>query len=77
MAAPGSPPSTIQKDGRDHAIGEVLGEAFDRGTRHAGLVEIGGVAADDMRYCFARRFEVAAFERDRDARDMLVEAPLR
>ena len=34
---------------RDDAVGKILGEAFDRRARHAGLVEPLGIAPDDHR----------------------------
>ena len=62
--------------GRDDAIGEVLGEALNRGARNARLVERGDVAADDVRHGRAAGFEDPALERSGDASDMVVQAPL-
>ena len=53
---------------RHDAVGEILGQALDRGARHAGLVERLGIAADDLRYRRAAGGEAVAFERRRDPR---------
>ncbi len=62
---------------RDDAIGEIFRQALDRRPRHARLVKSGGIAADDMGYCFAAGDDAAPFESGGDARDMLIKTSLR
>ena len=58
---------------RHHAVGEILGQALDCGARHAGLVELGRIAPDDLRHRHAaarRRHPVPAHRpRRRHARE--------
>ena len=67
----------IQKTGATIAVGEILRQAFDRRARDAGLVELVGVAADDLRHRLAAGVEAVRFERGRDVGDMAVQASLR
>ena len=75
--AAGKPADREPEHRRDDAVGEILGEAFDRGARHAGLVERIGIAADDLRHRAAAGVEAIAFQRVGDAGDVLIEASLR
>ena len=67
----------IQKAGATIAVGEILRQAFDRRARDAGLVELFGIAADDMRDRLAAGGDAVRFERGRDVGDMAVQASLR
>ncbi len=66
-----------QPEGRcDHAIGEILRKALDRGARDARLVEALRVAADDMRDRDAAGFQSTGLERRGDGLDMHAQAAL-
>ncbi len=66
-----------QSTGATTAVGEILGEAFDRGAGDGGFVERRGIAADDVRYCGAAGGEVAGLKRGGDIGDVPVQAALR
>jgi len=61
---------------RHHAVGEILRQAFDRGPRHAGLIERLRVAPHDVRYCNPSGRHTVLFEGGGDAPDMLMQAAL-
>ena len=69
--AAGQPGDGEPEQRRDDAIGKILGKAFDRRARDAGLVERGGIASDDLRYRAPPGFEPVAFERLGDAAHMI------
>ncbi len=62
---------------RHDCVGEILGEALDRGAGDAGFVERFGVAADDMRYCGAAGREASRLERRGNIGNVTVQASLR
>ena len=65
-------------DGRGHhTIGEILGEAFDRGTGDARLIEIGRVAADDLGHRLAAGLNATRLEGIGNRGDVLIEAAAR
>ncbi len=43
------------EQGRDHAVGKILGQGFQRGAGHPGLVQFGGVPPDNMTHGFPSR----------------------
>ena len=61
---------------RDHAVGKVLGQAFDGRARHAGLIQGCGVAADNMGDREAARRDAALLKGAGDVRHVPVQAAL-
>jgi hypothetical protein len=62
---------------RHHAIGKILGEAFDCRAAHRGLVERGGLAADNPRHGAPSGLDAVLFQRRRHGGDVCIEAALR
>ena len=62
---------------RDDRVGKILGETFDRGTRHACGIERGGVAPDNMRDRGAAGLDATGFKRRGHVRHMPVKTALR
>ena len=62
---------------RNNAVGEILREAFDRGTPDARFVELLGIAADDHRHRLAAGIEAAGLQPLGDSGDMRIKTALR
>jgi len=62
---------------RHHAVGEILGQALDRGPADRSLVEFPRIASDDLRHRQPAGLDAIPLQRRRHRRDMRVEAALR